>query len=71
MTRLVSTIERLKQRARIRAQQRTLSAVTDLIGKLGAQGLEHAVATSKSLGLVDCQFGTETKLIMVDDVCLL
>ena len=68
--RLVATMERLKQRAHSHdAQQHALSAVTDLLGKLGAQGLGLQLPRQKeALVWLTASSGTETKLIMVDDV---
>lgn len=68
--RLVATIERLKQRAHSQdAQQHALSAVTDLLGKLGSQGLGLQLPRHKeALVWLTASSGTETKLIMVDDV---
>ena len=68
--RLVATIERLKQRAHSQdAQQHALSAVTDLLGILRSQGLGLQLPGHKeALVWLTASSGTETKLIMVDDV---
>lgn len=68
--RLVATVERLQMRAQnTDAKQSAISAVSDLLAKLGSSSIASGVLREKEpLVWLTASSGTETKLIMIDDV---